>query len=300
MNRKWIYYAILIAFAFTFALAKAMSLTLAAGFNGGTYFEIGKSLNLVKKFKFSVLTTKGSIDNVKKVSSGVAQLGLSQIDILTNSVLVDDSTRARVKVLLPVYREEVHVITRGNYNSLKDLKDKTVSIGENGSGIAATANIIFVALKMKNQVQFDHSSTADGLKKLKEGDVDAVFIVAGAPVEAIKNLDNSNRFIPIKGAERDLLTSDFFPYRESMIPSSMYSWFGSVQTISVSSVIIASSSLGNKMAANLIKGIFKKRGQLAQKHPKWRELNRGYAISTIEAFAEDAHPAAFNALQSVR
>ena len=277
--------------------AQSTKLKFAAGFVGGTYYKIGKSLSKLSKTKVTTLETKGSQENIKLVAEGKADLGLVQLDILNNSVKVGDELRSKLKVILPIYREEVHILSHKKYTSYKQLKGKTISVGSSFSGTSESANIILIAMKLKGRVKIDRSETGLALKRLKRKEIDAVFIVAGAPIDLLARDRFKYNLIPFKGTALAMLTGPYFPYKKSTVKRKQYKWLKkNIQTISVASVLIVNSSMSDAQVSSLVKKIIKGKKKLARSHRKWNELNVKYARKFLKALGKGAHPAALTAL----
>ena len=150
-------------------------------------------------------------------------------------------------------------------------------------------------MKIKNY------SAALALDLLKKGKVDAVMIVAGAPIQALVNNDSEGlRLLSFSSKEMRTLTSDFFPYKKSIIKEKTYPWSGRVQTISVTSVIVVNAGMSEEDLSYLINSIFKYKRTLARKHSKWAELDLEYALNIAEALQEDAHANAFKILRKLK
>ena len=77
--------------------AKLKTWRFASGFKGGTYYEIAKSIGDTKLAKVQVLESTGTLENITKVANQEADLGLAQLDILTNSILITDDIKASRK-----------------------------------------------------------------------------------------------------------------------------------------------------------------------------------------------------------
>ena len=273
----------------------------AAGFNGGTYFEIAKSIDETGFAKVKTLETTGTLENIAKVANQEADLGLAQLDIISNSILVTNDLKLKTKVALPIYREEVHILVKDpKIKSIADLKGRSISIGKKNSGTAVSAEIILIALRLKKSMKINNYSAEFALDLLKKSQIDAVMIVAGAPIQALVNDSEGVRLLSFSSKEMQTLTSDFFPYKKAIIREKTYPWSGPVQTISVTSVIIVNAGMPEEDLSYLINSIFKYKRTLAKKHSKWAELDLEYALNIAEALQKDAHANAFKILRKLK
>lgn len=90
------------------------------------------------EFDVCVKYSKGSLDNViRMASSENAGLGIAQPDvihhIISNDIKTGDRGAKELRLIAPLYNEEVHILTRKNFKTLNDLKGNRVNAGpENG------------------------------------------------------------------------------------------------------------------------------------------------------------------------
>ena len=89
--------------------------------------------------------------------------------------------------------EQVQIVTTNpDIKTVADLKGKTVSIGAAGSGVYFNAIDVLQAYGMtEKDITPVYQSFADSADSLKDGKIDAAFIVAGAPTTAITDLATS-------------------------------------------------------------------------------------------------------------
>ena len=95
----------------------------AGGFKDGTYFKIGESLNVIKDFTVKEISTDGSLDNLYNLEDKKADFSISQIDVIQNLAIGDRDLSKKIKVLFPIYSEEVHIIASRKINSIAERKE---------------------------------------------------------------------------------------------------------------------------------------------------------------------------------
>src|SRR5438445_10366612 len=144
-----------VALAFTVgsvAPALAADMGVMTGSEKGTYYQFGLNLQALGKsngINLSVYPSKGSVENIYAVYQrpGV-QVGIVQSDVLAFVAKVQtDQTLQRIakkiKMVFPLYNEEVHLLARKGINSFDDLAGKRVAIGREGSGTYLTVRLLF-------------------------------------------------------------------------------------------------------------------------------------------------------------
>lgn len=211
----------------------------------GTYYQFGLNLKELMKnngIDLSVFNSNGSVSNVYAVFQRPGtQLGIVQSDVLafvakvqTDPVL--KNIAKKIRMVFPLYNEEIHLVGKKELLSFDDLQGKNVAIGKEGSGTYLTAKLLFKVSGIQPAKMISIGG-ADALNELKEGKVDGMFYVAGYPVklfsEQISKADNLH-VVPI---ENDGVV-DFYP--ESIIPASTYSWQPEpVNSVAVKAVLIS-------------------------------------------------------------
>ena len=263
-------------------------LKFAGGAKGGTYEKIVQSISDLKNLKISAINTSGSQENIDLLRSGKTDLALTQLDIFENLAFFDPALDKKVKILCLIYKEEVHVLANNKIKTLQDLKNKKLSIGPKESGIYGTAQIILTGLQF-NQELFDAKDypTDKALQELISGNVDAIFIVAGAPVNnllQLKKPDMKNiHLVSFSGEILNFLTDGYLPYKETDLAVDTYPWMdNTVGTVAINSAIIVSSDFPDAQGSKLLAALFDNQKDLIKTHAKWKELSRQSNKSYME------------------
>lgn len=172
-------------------------LTVVTGLKTGTYYIFGRDLYETAKkagIDISVKTSEGSIDNIKRVSSGDSvTLGIVQSDVLgfLGRSKNPDSMKiaGNLRMVFPFYNEEVHVLARNEIKDFKELQGKKVAIGEEGSGNMLTAINLFSMMEIAPS-DSQKIPSAQGVVAVLKGEIDAVIFVGGKPIRLFKNLED--------------------------------------------------------------------------------------------------------------
>ena len=179
-----------------FCCQPALALTIATGTPEGTYYQIAQDIKQIAErdgIPVEVIETNGSFDNINLLGLEKVDLAILQLDVLK---VTSDAMQAKanfnvlkeIKVILNLYFEEIHVITRNDgIRSLSQLEGKKVAVGPERSGSALTADVLLAAYDLRVEKYFDAPN--DALRKLERGELDALIFVGGAPVPAFEKLD---------------------------------------------------------------------------------------------------------------
>lgn len=176
---------------------KARALSFGTGGDTGTYYGFGSVLagyvSNNTNYKVTAVTSGGSKANVEDLSSDDVQLGFVQSDVMSYAYKGERLFESPVKgfsVVAALYMEQVQIVsTKDSILSVADLKGKNVSIGAVGSGVYFNAIDCLNAYGLtEKDIKAVYQSFGDSADSLKDGKIDAAFIVAGAPTTAITDL----------------------------------------------------------------------------------------------------------------
>ena len=95
---------------------------------------------------------------------------------------------------------------------------------------------------------------------LRNGKVDAIFVVAGFPTGAVVELASSVdiKLVPIDGAGAKALTSKYGFFSQSHIPSGTYEGVGEVNTVAVGAQWFTSAKEDNELIYQITKALWNK------------------------------------------
>ena len=192
------------------------------------------------------------------------------------------------RVVGGLYAESVQLVTMDpEIKSVADLKGKSVSIGAPNSGVWFNAMDVLTAAGLTEaDIKPQYQSFADSADALKDGKIDAAFIVAGAPTAAITELctTNSAYLVPIDGEVADKLMADSPYYTTYTIPAGTYAGQDEdVVTVTIKATLIVSADASEDDVYNLTKAIFDNTEAIAAENGKGAELSVENATSGMTA-----------------
>ncbi|MBQ3095986.1 MAG: TAXI family TRAP transporter solute-binding subunit [Clostridia bacterium] len=279
------------------ACASGTAMTMGTGGTAGTYYGYGGILGTQIKnsagITVNVVSTDGSKANILGIDAGNYQLGTVQSDVMayawagTRSFETEGALDS-FRVVGGLYAEAVQLVTMNDeIKTVADLRGKKVSIGAAGSGVYFNAVDILAAAGMTEaDIVPQYQSFADSADALKDGKIDAAFIVAGAPTPAIQELFTTNanaRLVPIDGDIAKALM-DASPYYTSYeIPASAYNTAEAITTVTVKATLIVATSASEEDVYELTKAIFDNIDAITAAHAKGAELSLENATSGMTA-----------------
>src|SRR5262245_39575878 len=178
---------------------QAKQLSIATGGTGGIYYPLAGGFGTILAKEIPGITataevTGGSIDNMKLVGAGNADVAFTQVDTAVDAVNGRDTfpKKLPIRALAVMYVNLMQVVTlEGNgITRFEDLKGKRVSTGAPGSGTEIFAFRIIEAagLDKDKDMSRERLSATESANALKDRKVDAFMFVAGVPTSAITDV----------------------------------------------------------------------------------------------------------------
>jgi TRAP transporter TAXI family solute receptor len=262
---------------------------ILTGSTSGSYFRVGELLagllshppgisrcetvNLCGPAGLIVSTraTQGSVANVNAVTSGAANSGLAQADVVALAVAGQGPFRTtgparQLRTIANLYGEDLHLVAarRAKILSVSDLRGKRVSLSSEGSGTIITARAVLQAYRLPEwriTPNFDSADRAAAL--MRQGKLDAFFFVGGTPVNLISQLleDDVGVLIPIDGPGRTRLLAQQKQLVAHTIPQGTYPGSPAVDTIGVDALWVTSTAQPNGLVQGMVRAIYNTRNR---------------------------------------
>ena len=273
--------------------ASTAKMTMGTGGTAGTYYGYGGVLGQYIKNKagidVTVVSTDGSKANIQGIAAGDYQLGTVQSDVMayawegTRSFETEGAITS-FRVVAGLYAEAIQLVTMDpEIKSVADLAGKAVSIGAPGSGVYFNAvDVLTAAGLTEADINAQYQSFADSADALKDGKIDAAFIVAGPPTPAITELCTTNDayLVPIDGEVADNLMKSCPFYTVHTIPAGTYEGqTEDVQTVTVKATLIVSANASEEAVYSLTAAIFDNIDAISAENAKGTELSIENATS---------------------
>ena len=176
-------------------------LTMGTGGESGTYYAFGGVLaNYIGQnsdLSINVVSTGGTAANITGIHNGLYDLATVQSDVSTYAYFGTNSFEGNAisdfRVLGALYAETVQIVTCNSaLTSVADLKGKSVCVGDVGSGTYFNTVDVLAAYDMTlDDITPVYQSFGDSTESIKDGKIDAAFICAGAPTNAVVDLATS-------------------------------------------------------------------------------------------------------------
>ncbi|MBQ2529102.1 MAG: TAXI family TRAP transporter solute-binding subunit [Treponema sp.] len=299
MNKRRFQYFVFSAFCFLIFAGcnRNGRLMFGTGGTAGVYYSYGgvvaQYITRNADIKVTAVSTGGSKVNIQSIQDGDFQLGFTQSDVMAyawngEKSFKKDGPTHDFRVLGGLYAEVVQIVTMDpNIKSVYDLKGKSVSIGEAGSGVYFNAlDVLDAAGISLDDINPQYQSFEGSKEALKDGHIQAAFIVAGAPTGAISELavTNGAYLVNVDGELRDKILRSCPYYAPMKIPGGTYSGLDDdVETITVKATVIVSSSLSDDAVYAMTSAIFDHAEEIAVENAKGKELSVENATAGMAA-----------------
>lgn len=275
------------------ACGGSTSLTFATGGDTGTYYAFGSVLAQYVSGNTDLSVTavvgNGSQSNVEDIDAGEVQLCFCQSDVMSYAYAGKNLFSEPVgsfSVVAALYMEQVQIVTLNpEIKTVADLAGKTVSIGAAGSGVYFNAiDVLGVYGLTESDINPVYQSFGDSADSLKDGKIDAAFIVAGAPTNAISDLAAGGDvyLVSIDDEHIDKLLELSPYYKPFTVAADVYGMPEDAQTVAIAAVVLARDDVSKDDVYAFVSTIFENIDALKEQHGKGAELSLEFASSITD------------------
>ena len=268
-------------------------LRFVTGGESGTYYAFGSVIAQHATNNAGVdvvgLVGNGSQSNVMELLDGNAELAFCQSDVMAyayegTNLFEEVGAIDCFSTVAALYMEQVQIVTLDpEIKTVADLAGKKVSIGAAGSGVYFNAiDILGVYGLTEADIVPTYQGFGDSANALKDGQIDAAFVVAGAPTTAITDLATTKDVhlvaLDDEHVAKLLETSPY--YAKNVISADTYTGLdGDVTTVAVGAVVLAANTVSEDAVYALCADIFDNAADLVTSHAKYGELSLEYGAS---------------------
>ena len=243
----------------------------------------------------------GSVANIEAIAADHVDSGFAQSDIAywayTGTGLYENiEPISDLRSISHLYAELVHVVVPGDSeaNSVADLRGRRVSLGKEGSGTLIDARIVMAAFGLADEdVEAAYLSPEPSSDMMLNGELDAFFIVGGAPFLAVEDLARRIpiRLLPLDGPETEQLLSEQPFFSSTVLQEGTYPGVEETATIAVGADWLASASLDEELVYGLTRALWHPttRILLDSGHARGAEIRLEHALRGL---AVPLHPGA--------
>ena len=295
------------------AQAATRYIVIATGGTGGVFYPYGGGLAqlLSKKLPETQATaevTGGSVDNVKLLATGNAEIGFSTVDSaydgLKGEGAYKDAGPQKIATLAVLYPSVLHVVASkaSGIKTVADIKGKRAAVGSAGSSTESIADRVLEAagLDPMKDVTRDNLGVAESVGAMKDGKVDVFFWIGGVPTPAVKDLVSTNAsdvtFINTGDLAGKLAEKYPGVYAASTLKAGAYEGVTEdLPVLGVDNVLLVPEALDGAIVKDVLAAIFDNLAEVAAIHPVAKRLKLETAAPKT---AVPYHPAAIEFYKS--
>jgi len=281
-------------------------ISITTGGTGGVYYPLGGGMaNVLSKavpgLSATAEVTGGSVDNLKLINAGKAEVAFSMADTAYEAVNGVDKfkdNKVNARTLLVLYPNKMHLVTVDGtgIGKLADLKGKRVSTGSAGSGTEIMALRVLEAagLDAKKDLKQERLGAAESANAIKDRKIDAFFWVGGVPTAAVTDLAATpgTKIKLIDHAEViDAMNKKYGPlYVKSTIPAGSYAGQDKPnEEVDVWNILVTTDKMSDQMAYTIVQTLIEKKPELVAVHKEAANIDlKNQAIGSPIPF----HPGA--------
>jgi TRAP transporter TAXI family solute receptor len=289
------------------AFAATRYITIGTGGTGGVFYPYGGGLAQLLSAKLpetqvTAEVTGGSVDNVKLLSAGNAEIGFSTIDSAYDGIkgkaAYKDVGPQKIATLAVLYPSFLHVVASkaSGIKTIADIKGKRASVGSAGSSTESIADRMLMAAGVDpmTEVTRDNLGVAESAGAIKDGKVDVFFWIGGVPTPAVKDLVSTNGDDVVFVGSSDVAPklAEAYPgvYTSGMLKKEAYANLADdLPTLVVDNVLIVPEALDGGLVTEVLTAIFDNLADVHAIHPSAKRLSLETAAAKT---AVPYHPAA--------
>jgi TRAP transporter TAXI family solute receptor len=263
-------------------------LSIVTGGTGGVYYPLGGALANVLSaeltdYQVSAEVTGGSVDNLKLVAAGSADVGFSMVDAAWDALHGRDKfkgTPLPIRTLAVLYPNHMHAVTveASGIKSVQQFARRRVSVGSPGSATEIMALRVLEAYELQDSVEKERLSVAESVNAIKDGKIDAFFWAGGLPTGAVTDLAATPgvriRLLDIGDAVAKM-NEQYGPlYTEGRIAKNTYPGLSAdVRNATVWNILFVNATMNEDLAYDIAKRLFERRDALIAVHKEAEQIS---------------------------
>lgn len=273
------------------APAQTRTLSIGSGNTGGVYYPLGGGLaqlltRAIPGWQATAEVTGGSVDNLKLVGTGKADLGFAMADVTWDAFNGQDRFAGRklpLRTLMVLYPNRMHVVTTeaSGIQSMKDLDGRRVSLGSPGGATEVMALRVLEAYGLADKVRRERLSVNESVNAVKDRKIDAFFWVGGVPTAAVTDLaatPGTKLRLLDHGEAVEAMNRRYGPlYSRTTIAKSQYPGLERDADIAnVWNLLVVNEGMPEADAYAIVRTVFERKPELVAVHKEFMHLSLDY------------------------
>ncbi len=281
------------------------NLSISTGATSGTYYPLGTAIaDVITKAGIGVNMTSeatgGSVENARFLGQQQTEIGFVEslvADMAYKGVDMFDGTKIEnIRGLISLYPNTIQTVVKkdSGIESYADLKGKKVAVGVQGGSSPLNMQYLLESYDMTMEdIKPEYLAFGQAMELLKDNQLDAVMVDAGAPNSAIIDISTQHAIkilsIDVENIQK---IKEKYPYFSDpvTIPVGTYSGVDEdVVTTGSKTTLCTRAELSDEMVYNILNAMFENKDKIAQIHEKGNSI---ILETALDAFSIPMHPGA--------
>lgn len=289
----------------TEAPKKIVNMSISTGASSGTYYPLGTafanawtSANI--GVNFTPEATGGSVENARLIGNKQTEVGFVESLIADwaykGTDAFTDKKIENIRGLIALYPNTMQTVVKADsgINGYADLKGKKVAVGIQGGSTPINMQTVLEVYGLSfNDIKPQYLAFGPSMDLLKDGQVDAVLVDAGAPNSSIIDISTQHK-IKILSIEPEKIKQIVakYPYFAdvTVIPKGTYKGIDEdITTTGSLATLCIQADLPEDVVYNMTKTLFEKKDDIVKVHEKGKSIDLKTAVN---GFSVPIHPGA--------
>lgn len=291
--------------------AKKFDLVLGTAGTSGTYYVVAAAMaqainNNSERLNVIAQPTKGSIENLNLAHTGAIHMGMSNADgvywATTGTGMYASTGSLNIRGVMSLYMSAGQMVTMqaSGIKTYADLRGKKVCLGPPGQTVVEMSKAILRAygIDPEKDITPYYLAIDEGLGKLKDGEIDATFWVAGVPTAGLINAATTSNisFVEVSDEVLQKVATENPYYSRYVIPANTYrGQTNDVNTLKIMTEIFANKDVPDDIIYEFVKLALETQPQYADAHLVIREITPQNAAAIVS----ELHPGALRYFKEI-
>lgn len=277
--------------------SKTINMSISTGATSGTYYPLGTAIaNVVSNAGIGVNmtaeSTGGSVENARLIGQKRTEIAFVESLIAdwayNGKEMFKDQKVENIRGLMALYPNTIQTVVKkkSNIKSYTDLKGKRVAVGIQGSSSPLAMQAVLESYGMSmSDIKPQYLAFGPAIELLKDDQVDAVMVDAGAPNSSIMDISTQHEIrilsIPPENIKK---IKEKYPYFSDpvVIPKGTYKGIDEdIITTGSLATLCARADLPEDTVYKIVKTIFEKKDEIAKVHEKGKSIDLKTATNGI-------------------
>jgi TRAP transporter TAXI family solute receptor len=283
--------------------AQTKNISFGTGAMSGTYYPLGVAISKVWSnagigLNVAAEATGGSVENARHIKNKTMEIGFVESLVADWAYKGEEYFKSgpvkNIRGFIALYPNTIQTVVKADsgIKSYKDLKGKKVACGIQGSSSVLNMKIVLESYGIPfSDIKAQYLAYGPAMELLKDGQVDAVMVDAGAPNSSIIDIGSQHKIaiLSIDRANIDAIVKKYpFFSAATVIPKGTYKGIDyDVLTTGSLATLCVQAELPDELVYKMIKTLFDKKADVAKVHEKGKTIDLKTAVN---GFSIPLHP----------